>query len=373
MSDANIEVELEVVQNAEMEIADPMDDYAAEQARVYKEEAQAAAASAKEAQNMAEAWAESDMPPAGESTRSAKSWSDVARQWAESDNEPDNVSGAKSAKTWAEESADSAAASEQSAQNSAESANAAAMSSENAANSAENAASSAEEAVAAANSAAGSASAAAASAEAADYASKHVNVYIPFVSEEGELSWTNAAGLDNPETVNIKGPKGDPGEPGPSEPGPAGPVGPAGEAATIEIGTVTTGEAGTAAAVENVGTPTAAKLNFVIPQGEKGEKGDTGPAGPTGATGATGPQGPAGPSGATLSSNVTVTKSTQAAITSSLPSYSYGTTTLVNVVAGLAAGTYTLQTLLQNLVTKSHTHTAMSKTNNCNCSDCDDR
>ena len=46
-----------------------------------------------------------------------------------------------------------------------------------------------------------------------------------------------------------------------------------GEAATIEIGTVTTGEAGTPAEVENVGTENAAVLNFTIPQGEKGDAG----------------------------------------------------------------------------------------------------
>ncbi|MDR1701783.1 MAG: hypothetical protein LBR56_03295, partial [Sporomusaceae bacterium] len=50
--------------------------------------------------------------------------------------------------------------------------------------------------------------------------------------------------------------------------------GPAGASATIEIGEVTTGEAGTAAAVENVGTGTAAKFNFIIPRGEKGVIGD---------------------------------------------------------------------------------------------------
>ena len=49
-----------------------------------------------------------------------------------------------------------------------------------------------------------------------------------------------------------------------------------GDSATIEIGTVTTGEAGTPAAVENVGTENAAVLNFTIPQGEKGDVGSSG-------------------------------------------------------------------------------------------------
>ena len=62
---------------------------------------------------------------------------------------------------------------------------------------------------------------------------------------------------------------------------------------TVNIGTVTTGEAGTNASVTNIGTPTAAVLDFVIPKGEKGdrgltgakgEKGDKGDKGDTGAT-----------------------------------------------------------------------------------------
>jgi hypothetical protein len=56
--------------------------------------------------------------------------------------------------------------------------------------------------------------------------------------------------------------------------------GPAGTTATIEIGEVLTGEAGTAAAVQNVGTDTAAKLNFTIPRGEKGVIGDVNLPGP---------------------------------------------------------------------------------------------
>ena len=44
--------------------------------------------------------------------------------------------------------------------------------------------------------------------------------FFPSVSADGVLSWTNDAGMDNPEPVNIKGPQGDP--------GPAGADGPAG-------------------------------------------------------------------------------------------------------------------------------------------------
>ncbi|WP_334267757.1 DNRLRE domain-containing protein [Edaphobacter sp. HDX4] len=55
--------------------------------------------------------------------------------------------------------------------------------------------------------------------------------------------------------------------------GSAGPTGPAGVAATLAVGTVTTGAAGTAAGVTNSGTPTAAVLNFTIPQGAPGTNG----------------------------------------------------------------------------------------------------
>lgn len=74
-----------------------------------------------------------------------------------------------------------------------------------------------------------------------------------------------------------------------------------------------------------------------------------------------------------LSTNVTVTKSTQEAIAPSAPSWnssSKTTRTYFNTVDGLAAGTYTLQNLLQNLVNASHTHSELTVTANCNC-DCD--
>ena len=79
--------------------------------------------------------------------------------------------------------------------------------------------------------------------------------------------------------------------------------GPPGEAATVEIGTVTKGDA---ASVTNVGDETHAIFDFVLPrgdtgprgpQGEKGEPGGTGPQGPQGERGETGPQGPQGERG----------------------------------------------------------------------------
>ena len=57
------------------------------------------------------------------------------------------------------------------------------------------------------------------------------------------------------------------------KPGPAGPKGDDGLAATIQVGTVTTGAAGTNAEVTNVGTENAAVFNFTIPKGDPGEGG----------------------------------------------------------------------------------------------------
>ena len=69
--------------------------------------------------------------------------------------------------------------------------------------------------------------------------------------------------------------------------GPQGEPGAPGAAATVTVGTTTTGEAGTEAAVTNSGSTSAAVLNFTIPKGakgDKGEKGDTGSTGPAGTT-----------------------------------------------------------------------------------------
>ena len=66
--------------------------------------------------------------------------------------------------------------------------------------------------------------------------------------------------------------------------GAAGAQGPAGEgSATVTIGTVTTGNAGTNASVTNVGSTTAATLNFTIPRGDTGAAGSNGSDGSDGA------------------------------------------------------------------------------------------
>lgn len=55
--------------------------------------------------------------------------------------------------------------------------------------------------------------------------------------------------------------------------GGAGPTGAQGAAATVSVGTVTTGAAGSSASVINTGTSSAAVLNFTIPQGAAGAAG----------------------------------------------------------------------------------------------------
>ena len=89
--------------------------------------------------------------------------------------------------------------------------------------------------------------------------SENVNVFLPSVSASGVLSWTNKAGLTNPTSVNIKGAKGD-----------------AGAAASIKIGRVTTGEAGSNASVTNSGTASNVVLNFTLPRGNDGKDGKDG-------------------------------------------------------------------------------------------------
>ncbi len=86
--------------------------------------------------------------------------------------------------------------------------------------------------------------------------SENVNVFLPSVSSAGVLSWTNKAGLANPASVNIKGAKGD-----------------TGSAASIKIGSVTTGAAGSSASVTNSGTASNVVLNFVLPRGKDGKDG----------------------------------------------------------------------------------------------------
>lgn len=75
--------------------------------------------------------------------------------------------------------------------------------------------------------------------------------------------------------AQIKGPKGD-----------TGAQGDPGTAATVQVGSVTTGDAGSQASVTNAGNETAAVFNFTIPRGAQGV------AGPGVSVGSTAPEAP---------------------------------------------------------------------------------
>lgn len=87
----------------------------------------------------------------------------------------------------------------------------------------------------------------------------------------------------------------------------AGPPGPQGPAGTIEVGSVTTGAAGSSVIITNSGSPSSAVLDFVIPKGDPGIglQGPVGPPGPSvqgppGIQGIQGIQGIPGLAGSTI-------------------------------------------------------------------------
>lgn len=91
-----------------------------------------------------------------------------------------------------------------------------------------------------------------------------------------KFTFENGDYVESPVLTLPRGEKGEPGKDG--APGKDGLDG-QGIAATIEVGTVTTGAAGTDASVTNVGTEQHAVLNFVIPRGDTGASGEQGSAG----------------------------------------------------------------------------------------------
>lgn len=93
-------------------------------------------------------------------------------------------------------------------------------------------------------------------------------------------SVTNS-GTSSAAVLDFTIPRGDKGDKGDT-----GATGTPGAAATISVGTTTTGQPGTNASVTNVGTSSAAVLNFTIPKGAKGDTGATGAPGATGSPGA---------------------------------------------------------------------------------------
>jgi hypothetical protein len=104
----------------------------------------------------------------------------------------------------------------------------------------------------------------------------------------------------------IQGVQGETGNTGPQgpqgDPGLDGADGADGAAATISLGTVTTGVAGSSVIISNSGTTSAAVFDFTIPEGDTGPQGDQGIQGVQGIQGIqgeTGPQGEQGPQGDT--------------------------------------------------------------------------
>lgn len=117
--------------------------------------------------------------------------------------------------------------------------------------------------------------------------------------EKGDVGPQGPQGLRGEKgDQGVKGEQGLKGDTGPKgETGAQGAKGDTGTPATIKVGTVKTGAAGTSVTVSNSGTDSAAVFDFVIPRGEKGERGLQGLQGVPGEKGDTGPQGDVGPQG----------------------------------------------------------------------------
>ena len=98
------------------------------------------------------------------------------------------------------------------------------------------------------------------------------NVVLKFTIPRGEKGDKGEQGERGPQ--GDIGPEGPAGERG--EQGPAGQKGDPGTSATVTVGETVTGEPGTDAKVENVGTEQNAVLKFTIPKGEKGDPGTGG-------------------------------------------------------------------------------------------------
>ena len=118
--------------------------------------------------------------------------------------------------------------------------------------------------------------------------------FTPHVDADGNLSWTNNGGLENPQTVNIKGPKGADS----TVPGPKGDKGDTGIGLTGPQGR--TGEMGIGLEFNWDGTKLGIKRTVDDEYTYVDLKGTTGSRGLRGLTGNTGPEGPQGPKGDSL-------------------------------------------------------------------------
>jgi len=184
---------------------------------------------------------------------------------------------------------------------------------------------------------------------------------------QGPQGAAGATGAQGPKgdagATGLTGPKGDTGPTGSTGAtgpqgvkGDTGATGPSGPANTLNIGTVTTGNAGTSASATITGTSPSQTLSLTIPKGDvgaagaQGVKGDTGPTGPKGDTGATGATGPAntlsigtvstGAAGSSAAATITGTSPTQV-LNLTIPRGNAGTNSVTEVVTGtvVTAGT----------------------------------
>lgn len=118
-------------------------------------------------------------------------------------------------------------------------------------------------------------------------------VFTPELDVNGNLSWTNNGGLENPDTINIKGPKGDTGEQGPQ--GISGENGNPGENGSTFTPSINAN--GDLSWSNDGGLPNPETVNIKGPQGPQGPQGEQGPRGIQGIEGPQGPQGETGPQG----------------------------------------------------------------------------
>ena len=104
----------------------------------------------------------------------------------------------------------------------------------------------------------------------------------------GSAAGATIFGTPPSQTLNLTIPAGANGANGtPGADGMTGPPGATGPANSLDIGTVTTGAAGSAAAASITGTPPSQTLNLTIPTGAAGPVGPEGPMGPSGPAGST--------------------------------------------------------------------------------------
>lgn len=155
------------------------------------------------------------------------------------------------------------------------------------------------------------------------------DTFIPYVSPEGVISWTNDGGRENPSPVNIKGPIGNTGPQGPKgETGDIGPQGPKGD--TGENGQ--DGSDGITPHIGENGNWFLGDTDTGKPsRGEKGETGATGPKGPEGPQGLQGPAGKDGTSFNIIGSVNSVGDLPDASTVEAGTAYFVGTTTPRNV------------------------------------------